>query len=70
MIRRHCRGQRYERGQTVYVRGWGPLQTARVTEVLTIKGWPWYEVLATSDASVWLIPRLHLSTTPLPVIEQ
>lgn len=61
---------RYERGQTVYVRGWPPLHTGRVTAVLTIRGWPWYEVLAASDASVWLIPRLHLSTVPIPLIDQ
>jgi hypothetical protein len=70
MTRRHRRGQRYECGQTVYVRGWGPLQTARVTAVLTIRGWPWYEVLATTDASVWIIPRIHLSTIPISIIDQ
>ena len=57
-MRTHRRGQRYERGQKVYIRGWGVLDTATVTGVLTIRGWPYYEVLATNDASVWLVAAM------------
>ena len=67
-MRTHRRGQRYERGQKVYIRGWPLLDTATVTGVLTIRGWPYYEVLAAADASVWLVPRIHCSTIPLPVL--
>jgi hypothetical protein len=67
-MRIRYRGQRYERGQQVYVRGWGVLDMATVTDVLTIRGWPYYEVLNAADASIWLIPRIHCSTIPLPVL--
>lgn len=68
MTRRHHRGQRYKRGQRVYIRGWGVLDTATVTDVLTIRDWPYYEVLNAADASIWLVPRIHCSTIPIPVI--
>lgn len=53
---------RYKKGQLVYVRNWPDLATARVTEVLSVNGWPFYEIMAREDASVWIVPRLHLST--------
>jgi hypothetical protein len=68
MSRRYRRGQRYVRGQKVYIRGWGVLNTATVTDVLTIRDWPYYEVLNASDASVWLVPRMHCSTIPIPTV--
>lgn len=61
---------RYKKGQLVYVRGWSDLDSARVTEILTINGWPYYEVLACDDASVWLVPRLHLSTKPFALLHR
>lgn len=67
-MRIRYRGQRYERGQKVYVRGWGVLDTATVTDVLTIRDWPYYEVLNAADASIWLIPRIHCSTIPIPTV--
>jgi hypothetical protein len=67
-MRTHRRGQRYALGQQVYIRGWGVLDTATVTAAITVRGWPYYEVIAAADASVWLVPRLHCSTIPLPVL--
>ena len=66
-MRTHRRGQRYERGQKVYILGWGVLDTPP-SPVFSPSVWPYYEVLATNDASVWLVPRLHCSTIPLPVL--
>lgn len=59
---------RYKKGQLVYVKGWADLESARVTQILTINGWPYYELLACDDASVWLVPRLHLSTKPFALL--
>ena len=67
-MRTCSRGKRYHLGQKVYIRSWGVLDIATVTDVLTIRGWPYYEVLAAADASVWLVPRIHCSTIPLPVL--
>jgi hypothetical protein len=61
---------RYKKGRLVYVRGWPDLATARVTDVLMVNGWPYYEVLACEDASVWLIPRLHLFTKPFALLHR
>ena len=61
---------RYNKGQRVYVRGWDDIQSARVTEILTINGWPYYELLACDDASIWLVPRLHLSTRPFSLLRR
>lgn len=59
---------RYKKGQLVYVKGWADLESARVTQILTINGWPYYELLACDDASIWLVPRLHLSTKPFALL--
>lgn len=67
-MRTHRRGQRYHLGQQIYIRGWNVLDTATVTAALTIRGWPWYEVINAADASVWLVPRIHCSTVPIPTI--
>ena len=63
MKRAHRRGQRYEPGQIVYVRGWPPTCDATVLEALVDhQGWPCYEVMASTDQSVWIVPRIHCST--------
>lgn len=67
-MRRRTTPARYKKGQLVYVLGWPDLASARVTEVLTINGWPYYELLACEDASVWLVPRIHLSRKPFALL--
>lgn len=69
-MKRRTTSARYKKGQIVYVRGWADLDSARVTEILTINGWPYYEVMACEDASIWLIPRLHLSRKPIPLLHR
>ena len=59
----HRRGQRYTPGQVIYVRGWPPLCQATVLAALIDRqGWPCYEVVASTDQSVWIVPRIHCST--------
>jgi hypothetical protein len=58
---------RFMPGDSVFIRGWGPLQSAVVLCQLEAYAWPHY-LVADEDGNEWRISQLELSSRPLDAL--